>query len=252
MTAAQADAGAFGTYLEEGLGYVAFALRLQTPDPSGLTFPALVSLGYYSGNASVGLPAYVQSASGIPCLAVQMMVTNPCFETQPVDLLVDLNKALPFGLPSHWKLRVWFNDLTLSGAFSTEGTPHIQQGLLHAQVDLLQAVEDVKMIIVDEYCKGKIATCAPGTGGLPTCPQTPDEGFFPQIPTQCDATFFGIGMRLILTMLESAPEGQGSVKASFVSMVPVETKTTQAGGIHPDVFSVEPGRNCYEASQSFR
>lgn len=245
FTASQADAGGFGMYLEEGLSYVSFALKVLEPDPSGLTLPLAITLGYYSGNEVGTLPPYVRSSLGIPCVPLQMLIENPCFQTQPVDMLVDLNQALPFGLPSDWKLRVWFKDLTLTGRLVTDDPAGIEEGLLTANIDINQTIEDVHTIIVEEYCRGAIASCPPGQDPYPACPAQPDATFFDAIPLSCDVSMLGIGMRgILLPLLQSAPDGLGSASASFYSYQPTISATSGAGKMHPDVFSGDEGANC--------
>jgi hypothetical protein len=241
---AVAEPGGFAEYLEEAIKMMPMLLRFQEPDPSGLALRALFTIGTYEGNAVGSLPPYVDTVEGAPCLQLDLLLDNPCFLSQPVTLTMDLAKGFGLPLPAGWNMRVRLTDVQLQGVATDAGGPGLEEGLLTMGLDLNLTVEDLQQIVVDQYCGNKIAACAPGTEGMPECPAEATFAFFDEIPTSCDVFIAGFGIRMVLGLIQTVPDGKGSISATFESWLPEASEMPKAGGYSPDLFSMKAGGNC--------
>jgi len=241
---ATAEPAGFGSYLEEAIKMMPLVIQFHGPNPSGLAMDGLLTVGTYKGNGFGSLPPYVAAVDGGPCLLVDFLVTDPCFITQPVSLVLDIGKSFGIPLKPNWNMRVLLNGLQLQGVLDVSGQPCLMQGMMSTGADFSMTVDDLRTIVVDEYCAGLIADCMPGQGDMPACPQQPESSFFEQIPESCDVNILGFGIRMLLGLVESVPGAKGSVAASFNSMNPAVSDQPKAGAVAPDLFSTEPGGNC--------
>lgn len=237
---AAAEPAGFGEYIEEGLKMLPLMLQFGEPDPSGLALPALFTIGDYVGNAVGSLPPYVATAPEAPCLLLDLLVTDPCFVTQPVDFTMDL--AQTFGLPlqAGWQMRIRMADFQLQGVLADSGTPKLVKGLVQMKTDFNLTIDDLRHIVVSQYCKGAIAGCPPGEAEFPACPEPATTAFFPEIPTKCDVNIVGFGVRMLLALIESVPGGLGSATATFESRLPEVQAQPKAGAASPGLF----GESC--------
>jgi hypothetical protein len=241
MPDAQITPVGLGSYLRETMGSVPLVLKLGSGTPTKV--PALVTAGSFSGDGTLVAPPYVKPVSDGPCLAVDMALDGGCLTTPPVTMAVDVAGMLGLPLPPGWRVRAELADLTISGVLSP--APGIEQGVLHAAIKLDLAVEDVKQIIVLEYCKGNIPKCKPGTGSMPACPQTPDAGFFQEVPEKCDVDLLGLGLRMIFSIFQSVPGLTVQMAANFTTWPASESSTQAAGAVADDLFAtVDAGGTC--------
>jgi hypothetical protein len=245
IESAVAEPSGFGEYLEEAIKMLPIVIRFEPLDPSGKVLPGHLTIGTYVGNGVGALPPYVESVDGAPCLIIDLLLDNPCFLSQPVNLTMDIAKGLGLPLPPGWNMRVGLTEVQLQGYGTSDGEPILADGLLTMGVDLNLTIADVQQIVVDEYCSGKIASCAPGSEGMPFCPEGPaGPEFFPEIPTNCDAMVAGFGLRMILTLIATVPDGIGSIRALYQTWYPESSEVAKIGGYAPELFSSEAGGNC--------
>ena len=245
IESAAAEPSGFGEYLEEAIMMLPMLIRFEAPDPSGKVLPGRLTIGTYMGNGVGGLPPYVEPVPGAPCLIVNLLLDNPCFLSQPVNLTMDIAKGLGLPLPDGWNMRVALTDVQLQGHATADGKPILTNGLLTMGVDLNLTVADVQQIVIDEYCAGTIGICQPGSEGMPSCPAEPaGPKFFPEIPTNCDVVVAGFGLRMVLTLIQTVPGGKGSIQALYNTWHPESSEVGMAGTYSPDLFSMKAGGNC--------
>ncbi len=247
LESAVAEPSGFGEYLEEAIKGLPLLLHFEAPDPSGKVLPGRLTIGTYVGNGVGSVPPYVDSVVGAPCLIIDLLLDNPCFISQPVNLTMDIAKGFGLPLPAGWNMRVGLTDVQLQGHATPDDDPILTDGLLTMGIDLNLTIADVKQIVVGEYCDGKINGCKPGAEGMPYCPEGPaGPEFFAEIPAICDVKVAGFGLRMILTLIMTVPDGKGSVRALYETWHPEQSSVAQVGGYSPDLFSVAVGGNCAE------
>ncbi len=217
VTDAAATPEGFGTYLEEAVTMVPMVFKFGPPDPSGLALPSLLAAGRFVGEGVPGKPPYIGAIDGAEPLSVSLAVDDPCFMTSPAILTFDLGQAFGLPLKPGWAIRVDLTELIFEGQLTA--APGIEEGVFHATVDLAPGVVDIKTIVTSEYCAGAIPNCAPGTGTMPACPDGPDLAFFDEIPVTCDVNVYGIGIRMVLAMLETVPDYLAYMDAGFITYV---------------------------------
>jgi len=194
---------------------VPMVFKFGTPDPSGLAIPTLLAAGRFVGDGIPGKPPYIGALEGAEALPVSFAVDDPCAITSPAVLTFDLGQAFGLPLKPGWAIRVDLTDLVFEGRLSVG--PGISEGLFHATVDLAPGVADIKAIVIGEYCAGAIPNCAPGEVGMPACAAAPDLAFFDEIPVTCDVNVYGIGIRMVLAMLETVPGYLAWMDAGFIT-----------------------------------
>lgn len=241
---ATAEPTGFGTYLEEAVKMMPIVLDIGPPDSSGLALPALLTIGSLEGNGFGSLLPYVARVDDAPCLQVDLLLEDPCFMTQPVNLSLDLAKAFGIPLKAGWNMRVQLVGFQLQGALASNATPQFVDGTMITDADFAITITDLQSIVVQEYCDNMIAGCKPGTGEMPDCPPEPDADFFELIPAKCDVNLLGFGVRMLLGLVTAVPDAKGSVTASFASMVPTVSDQAKAGAIAPNLFALQPTGNC--------
>ncbi len=245
VESAIAEPSGFGEYLEEAIQMLPILIRFDGPDPWGKVLSGQLTLGAYLGNGVGAIPPYVDTVPGAACLVIDLLLDNPCFISQPVNLTMDIAKAFGLPLPDGWNMRVAMTDVQFQGYAATAGEPKLMEGLLTMGLDLNLTIADVQQILVDEYCAAHIASCKPGSDGMPACPDGAlGPAFYPQIPNQCDVVVAGFGLRMILALLASVPDGKGSVQALYETWSPEESAVAKVGGYAPDLFAQTPGSNC--------
>ena len=244
ITDAVAEPAGFGTYLEEAISMVPMIFSLRAPDPSGLAIPALLAAGRFEGNGAPGKPAYVAALEDGTCLPMSFAVDDPCVSTSPVTLTFDLGQVFNLPLQPGWQIQMDLDDLTFEGILNSK--PGISEGLLHTTVDLSPGVMDIKEIVVGEYCADAIPGCQPGAEGMPPCGEAPTWEFFDEIPTHCDVAVSGIGIRMVLAMLETVPDYKAWVDANFMTYAATESDDGAPGHVDPAMFAPPPDGNCQQ------
>lgn len=225
-----------GSYLRDMVASIPLALRLEGLSGNSLT--AMLTTGTFQGDATEDMPAYIKQVSGSPCTPVQFDMNGSCLQSQPVNLRVDLARLLGLPLPASWKLRADFNQLTLAGVLSPEGD--ILNGSLTTSLDLGVALDDVKDIIIQQYCAEKLTMCKPGIKGMPTCPEEPTLEFFETIPETCDVEIVGVGLRMVFAILASVPDYTVSMDANFSTFAATTSDSAAPGSVSATLFDTCP------------
>jgi hypothetical protein len=241
---AVAEPAGFAEYVEEGLAMMPMLVRFGQLDPGGMAIPALFSIGNYYGNAVGGLPPYIETLHDGPCVAFDMLVTDPCFLHQPFTITVDLSQAFSLPLPADWKVRLRLSHIEFQGRFTAANTPLLVDGIVTLVYDLNPTKEDMENIIIEAYCNDEIADCSPGTENMPACPEKPSAAFFPEVPVTCDVKAMGFGLRMLYTIINQVPDGTGTLTATYSSRLPDSSTQPVPGGYESDLFSIEAGGNC--------
>lgn len=232
-----------GTYLREMMADIPIAIQLLQSDSSGGSVSGLITLGKSSGDPEDGAPAYMTIASQAPCVTLEFILTGPCFETSPVDLPMNLGPMFGIPLPPGWQLRAELAGLILSGMLNDAG--EVEFGVLRSTIDFNLGAEDLKNIIITEYCAGNMPQCTPGAvADLPQCPEAVDATFFDAIPTRCDVDILGIGMRTVFSIFNSVPGLVLNLDANFSTFLATENESTSAGSYSPKLFAPAPEGNC--------
>lgn len=229
-----------GTYLRDMVAGIPIALKLG-PAASG-TLSARLTTGSFQGDAEGETPAYIKGVKGADCVAVELALEGACFSSAPVDFRVDLAKLLGLPLPSGWKIRADFQALTLAGQFDEQG--NVVGGSLRTKLDLGVGLEDVKEIIVTQYCAGKQTECKPGIKGRPVCPEQPGVAFFDELPVECDVEIAGVGLRMLFAILSSVPDYTVELDANYSTHLAAESATASAGAVDANLFAVTPDGTC--------
>ena len=233
ITDAAATPEGFGTYLEEAVSMIPMVFFLGAPDPTGLAIPALLAAGRFAGDGAPGKPPYVAALEDSAPIPMSLALDDPCVSTSPVILTFDLAQALGLSLKPGWAIRVDLEKLTFEGRL--DDAPGISGGLLHATVDLSPGVTDIKDIVISEYCADAIPGCVPGADGMPACPAAAGVDFFDEIPASCDVNVYGIGIRMVLAMLETVPDYTASLDANFITYAAIEGPGAP-GEVDPAMF----------------
>ena len=260
---AESDAPGVGSYLADGVKQVAFLLALNQFDQSQTYISSTLSGGKFVSEEETAeetpveenstqntanadeqtLPDYVAKQDGVPCFPLDIIITDPCFETIPVDFEIDLRNSLPadvleeWQIKDEWEFKADLKNLHLTGLLDNSGeTPHIENGIFSATVDITKIIIEIKNIFITEYCAGNSEGCEPGSEGIPACPQEVDIEFFEQIPEECEVDVANMGLRVVLMFLNTVPGGKANVTATFNSFIPVMTKQSQPGGADPAIL----------------
>jgi hypothetical protein len=226
-----------GTYLTEMVAGVPLVLLLGEPEPTGKTIPALLASGAFYGDGTIVAPPYVKPVAGGACVGLEIAVDGPCIQTSPVTLAVEIGKTLGLPLPPGWRIRAELADMAFSGVLA-DG-PALLQGVMRATLDLNLGLQDVRQILVEEYCAKKLAGCMPGAAGMPVCPAEPGVELFDEIPEYCDVDLLGFGLRTLFSILESVPGYTLQIEANFSTWAGQTAPDPQPGAVAPNLFASE-------------
>lgn len=231
-------------YVGEALAEIPFVVSMDAWDADAPGWSARLTIA--SRWATDGLWTYVQ---GAPCLPFDFALAGPCMEAGPLSLTIDI---LPFlagsdtiAVDPSWRARLDVQDFRVSGRIGVDadGVPVLEEGIVEATLGRDQTVNDLRGVMVVEYCAGRMEGCPPGEGGLPACPAQPDETFFESIPLDCDISIQGIGGRMVLDMVGSLPESL-SVVGKARTEVLVVGADPETADVVPELFDTTAGANC--------
>ena len=228
-----------GTYLREVVPMFPVAFQFVEADLDAGTVTGYLALGKNSGDGADGAPPYMTTDGG-PCVQLDGTLEGACFTTAPVDALVDIGPLL--GVPLPWPLRAELVDLTLTGVLTDEGD--VENGVFRSTIDFHQGSDDLKDIIISQYCAKRITDCRPGEDGRPACPDTVTTAFFDDIPVECDVELVGVGLRSIFAMFETVPNLQVDIDANFEAYEALPSTDKNPGYYAPALFAVEPDGAC--------
>ena len=225
---------------------VLHVVEAETPEAeSGATLRLRVTFGKNEDGFVVALP-------GFPCLEMEATLDGPCFVTDAVRVELDavplLEAFLEASIDPSWQVRLHIESLWFEGrweARATGGVPEIAEGLLHLDGSGTQTIEDLKSVLVGEYCAGQIDGCEPGASdAFPTCPDPFDHTFLDSIPDACDVTVAGYPLRFLLLFASSYPLDNISMLGAFHAEARELSATPGAGLVDEQLFSTEPGGGC--------
>ena len=192
--------------------------------------------GSWLVNLTLGISqgGFIAYTEGIPCEAMVMELDGVCLTSNAVSFELDaapiLEAALGIPVNPDWVLRATVENLWFEARVEeVGGVPVFKEGLLHLAASATRTIEDLKFIMADEYCAGKLAGCVPGDEGMPTCPAEVTSGFYDQVPESCDMTLGGLSMRFILLFAASYPLDNINLQGELWS-TPVAVSDTPAPG----------------------
>lgn len=238
------SADGMAQYVGEALAEIPFVVSIDAWDAETPGWEARLTIA--SRWATSGLWTYVE---GSPCLPFDFGMAGPCMSAGPLVLTIDI---LPFvsGLSEDpidpaWKARLDVQDLHVSGRMGVDGdgVPVLEEGVVEATLGKERTVTDLRGVMVVEYCAGRMDGCPPGEGGLPACPDQPDETFFESIPEECDISIQGLGGRMVLDMVDSLPETLNVVGVAYTEVLVVGSDPGSADVV-PELFDTTEGGNC--------
>ena len=236
-----------GSYAAEIFESVPFVLHFDAWDQDQSRYETRITLASRWGDNG----DYLEYMDGAPCLPLDLDVTEPCFTAGPVSLAIDVTAMLGI-VPDvgefnpDWDLKLPIQNFWLEGRLAeVEGVPVIEAGVLHARLLGTKALNDLKELLVDEYCHEAIADCTPGTEDMPECPvENPGVKFFTSVPDGCDLEIAGYSLRMIIMMAEGLGLTDMDVLGEIESWV-LETSIEAAGGfVDPTLFDETPDMNC--------
>lgn len=226
----------------DGLNKVPLIVRMDAWDPVGHVMSARLSQALPDGDFLGVLP-------GAPCIAMAFDVEGPCAVGREVafdlDLLPLLRAMLDVTPDPSWRARLEVRSFRLEGVVTaSDGTPRLESGLMHLSASGLKALDDLKGILVSEYCGGRIPDCVPGESELPTCPTDAGAGFFDEVPEECDVSVGTYSLRLVLALLSAYPLENVAMVGAFATEPRPASASPQPGALDEAIFSTSPGGNC--------
>lgn len=243
VTETSTDAAGLGQYVGDALQSIPFLLTVDSASAAGLSGRLTVASRWSDPE---DFYAYV---AGAPCAPFDWRLDDPCASFGPatlaVNALIFLEALADVAPDPSWRVRVTIEDLLLEGrlAANAEGVPVVAEGVIQARMETGPAIDDVKQLVVAEYCAGRIDGCAPGSSeGFPACPAGADAAFFAEVPKACDVTISGFSVRSILGMLATLPETIHALGRVTTEVVPVGEPAP--GNADPGLFATEAGKNC--------
>lgn len=194
---------------------------------------------------------FVAALPGAPCLALDFDVSGPCVvsrsERFELDMAPLLRVLLAEPIDPSWHLRVNVESLWLEARMGVDaaGAAILEEGLLHLSGTGTQMLEDLRLILVTEYCAGRVTGCTPGRDArFPACDGSETSAFFDRVPGSCDVEVLGLSLRFMTTFLASYPLDNVVLVAEFTTESRPSSPTPVAGAVDEGLFSTEPGASC--------
>ena len=229
----------------DGLNKVPLVVRMDAFDPVPGEMTARLSQTLPDGDFLGVLP-------GAPCVPMVFDVDGPCAVGREVafdlDLMPLLRSLMDITPDPSWRARMEIKGFRLEGVVTApDGTPMLDGGLMHLTASGLKALDDIRGILVTEYCASRISGCVPGEGDRPSCPADADFTFFDDVPEDCDVSVGTYSLRLVLGLLSAYPLDNVAMVGGFTAAPRPASASPQAGAIDEAVFSTEAGANCATA-----
>ena len=243
-----ADAPELGQYVGEVFEALPLVLYFDAFDSDEGRFEARLALASRWGEVE----GYLSYLEGMPCFDFDFELSNSCFSAGPVNFSFNLLILLPLVTEEpedlDYELQVEIENFWLEGAMADDenGVPVISEGILHGRLKGGKMILDIKEIFAEQYCKGNIENCQPGSSEeMPECPDdSPGIKFFPKIPESCDVMVAGYSIRMILMMADGFGITDMDVIGSISSHVLETSVDPVSGRVDPSLFSTEEGKNC--------
>lgn len=227
----------------DGLNKVPLIVRMDAWDPAAREMSARLSEGLPDGEFLGPLP-------GAPCLPMVFDIDGPCAVSREVafdlDLLPLLRALMDVTPDPSWRARLEVKSFRLEGVVTATdgGSPRLVSGLMHLAASGLKALDDLRGILVSEYCGGRIAGCLPGDPDRPACPAGAGPAFFDEVPEDCDVPVGSYSLRLVLTLLGAYPLENVALVGAFETEPRPASATPVPGALDEAIFSTAPGGNC--------
>jgi len=194
--------------------------------------------------ARASVTNFVGPLDGAPCLALDLDVSGPCVvsgsQAFELDVAPLVGSLLNEWIDPAWHIRFDIESLWFEGRMGTdaEGAPVVEDGLLHLSGTGTRALDDLRGILVAEYCAGAIAACQPGSSAqLPACDGSEDATFFDRIPTSCDTTIGSLPLRFVITFMGSYPLENVILVGQFRTESRPTSPTSRAGAVDETLFT---------------
>jgi hypothetical protein len=214
-----------------------FVLHPDAWDPARETLTARFTMGRATTTGFVGVLA------AAPCLALAVDVSGACVvsgsQAFELDVAPLVSALLEEWIDPAWRIRFHIESLWFEGRMGTDadGAPVIEDGLLHLSGTGTQALDDLRSILVGEYCGGRIPGCQPGANAqLPVCDGSEDATFFDRIPASCDTRLGGLPLRFVITFMGSYPLENVILVGQFRSERRPTSPTPRAGAVDEALF----------------
>lgn len=243
-----ADVEDVGQYAGEVFEAIPMVVHIDGFDEDEQAFAARLSLASRWGDTA-GFVSYLE---GMPCLEFDLHANDPCFTAGPISFGIDVMTifgAIPDveAPETDWDVSLEIENFWIEGRFAeVSEVPIITEGVLHGRVLGTKAVNDMKNVLVVEYCAGNIDGCEPGgADDMPECPAAdPGQKFFTQIPAGCDVIVMDFSLRMIIVMAESFGFADMDVIGEISSAVVPASDEPLPGHVESSIFSTEEGMNC--------
>lgn len=221
-----------------------FVVRVDAWEAASETLRAHLTMGQTQAGFVARLP-------GAPCLEFDLDVSGPCVVSDSqrfeLDIVPLLETLLSEPIDPSWQVRLDIESLWLEARMGVDGhgAPVLEEGLLHLSGTGTGALDDLRGILVTEYCAGRLAGCLPGSGDrFPTCDGAEGPAFFDRIPASCDTQVGGMPLRFIATFLASYPLDNVVLVAAFHTENRPTSATPADGAVDEALFSTEAGASC--------
>lgn len=227
----------------DGLDKVPLVVRVDAWDPATKQATARLSQGLPDQD-------FIGVMPGAPCVALTFDVAGACAASREVafdlDLLPLLRAMMDITPDPSWQARLEVKGFRLEGRLaSAEGAaPRFEEGLLHLSASGTRALDDLKGILVTEYCAGRIPECVPGAADMPACPEPAGPAFFDDVPEACDVPVGTYSLRLVLGLLAAYPLDNVALVGAFTTDPRPASATPQPGAVDEAMFSSDAGANC--------
>lgn len=214
----------------DGLDKAPFVIRFGAVDAMAGQATAVMGQAVPEDGFLVALP-------GAACVDIGFDVTGACATSREVafdlDLIPLLRSMLDVTPDASWKARLEVKGFRLEGRLGSVdgGAPGFEEGLVHLSASGLKALDDLRAVLVTEYCAGRIAGCVPGDADMPACPAAADATFFSEVPESCDVTMGTYPLRLVLALLGSYPLDNVSVVGSITTDARPASSTPAQGAV---------------------
>jgi hypothetical protein len=226
----------------EGLGRQPPVLHFDSWDQTGHVYKARLTFGMDDSG-------FTDYFDGAPCEPFNLTVDGTCVKSDSaaftLDIMPLLQSFMDVSLNKNWHVRLQIKSLWFEGKLKeTDGVPLFEKGLLHISASGIQSLDDIKSIVISEYCDDNIDGCEPGTEGMPACDGAQDTAFFDQIPAKCDVKISGYSLRFLLKVLASYTLDNVQLTGEIWTEQLKVSQEYEKGNVDGKLFDTNAGMNC--------